>query len=103
MFSAIRCACFRKRKIRPSDDAPLAPGMLNSHYAPRAAMRLNATDSAPAKRCSRSGRPCRSAEACKILNLSERGDLVEAAANLFSHLRTLDASGAKPSRHADTA
>jgi L-threonylcarbamoyladenylate synthase len=28
-------------------------------------------------------------------NLSERGDLVEAAANLFSHLRALDASGAK--------
>ena len=31
----------------------------------------------------------------QILNLSERGDLVEAAANLFSHLRTLDASGAQ--------
>ena len=29
------------------------------------------------------------------LNLSPRGDLIEAAANLFSHLRTLDASGAK--------
>ena len=29
------------------------------------------------------------------LNLSPRGDLVEAAANLFSHLRALDASGAK--------
>jgi L-threonylcarbamoyladenylate synthase len=30
-----------------------------------------------------------------VLNLSPRGDLVEAAANLFSHLRTLDASGAQ--------
>ena len=29
------------------------------------------------------------------LNLSPRGDLMEAAANLFSHLRALDASGAK--------
>ena len=29
------------------------------------------------------------------LNLSPRGDLIEAAANLFSHLRALDASGAK--------
>ena len=28
-------------------------------------------------------------------NLSERGDLIEAAANLFSHLRALDAVGAK--------
>ncbi|MGB7688163.1 MAG: Sua5 family C-terminal domain-containing protein, partial [Pseudolabrys sp.] len=29
-----------------------------------------------------------------MLNLSPRGDLVEAAANLFSHLRALDATGA---------
>jgi L-threonylcarbamoyladenylate synthase len=29
------------------------------------------------------------------LNLSQRGDLIEAAARLFSHLRTLDAYGAK--------
>ena len=28
-----------------------------------------------------------------VLNLSLTGDLVEAAANLFSHLRALDASG----------
>jgi len=28
-------------------------------------------------------------------NLSLKGDLVEAAANLFSHLRALDASGAR--------
>jgi L-threonylcarbamoyladenylate synthase len=29
------------------------------------------------------------------LNLSQRGDLIEAAANLFSHLRALDTAGAK--------
>jgi L-threonylcarbamoyladenylate synthase len=29
------------------------------------------------------------------LNLSERGDLTEAAANLFGHLRALDATQAK--------
>ena len=29
-----------------------------------------------------------------VLNLSPRGDLIEAAANLFSHLRALDAVGA---------
>jgi L-threonylcarbamoyladenylate synthase len=29
-----------------------------------------------------------------MLNLSPAGDLVEAAANLFSHLRALDAAGA---------
>jgi L-threonylcarbamoyladenylate synthase len=32
--------------------------------------------------------------AIAMLNLSQRGDLIEAAANLFSHLRALDASGA---------
>jgi L-threonylcarbamoyladenylate synthase len=31
--------------------------------------------------------------AATILNLSERGLLVEAAANLFAHLRALDGSG----------
>jgi L-threonylcarbamoyladenylate synthase len=31
----------------------------------------------------------------RVLNLSPRGDLIEAAANLFSHLRALDAAGAK--------
>jgi L-threonylcarbamoyladenylate synthase len=34
------------------------------------------------------------AEALAVLSLSPRGDLVEAAANLFAHLRALDASGA---------
>jgi L-threonylcarbamoyladenylate synthase len=35
------------------------------------------------------------AKAITALNLSERGDLIEAAANLFAHLRALDAVGAK--------
>jgi L-threonylcarbamoyladenylate synthase len=30
-----------------------------------------------------------------VLNLSARGDLTEAAANLFGYLRALDASGAR--------
>ena len=34
------------------------------------------------------------AEPVRTLNLSARGDLIEAAANLFSHLRALDAAGA---------
>jgi len=32
--------------------------------------------------------------AAQVLTLSQQGDLIEAAANLFSHLRALDASGA---------
>ena len=42
-------------------DAPLAPGMLASHYAPRAPLRLDAETSHPARRCSPSGRRSRRA------------------------------------------
>ena len=33
--------------------------------------------------------------AAAVMNLSARGDLAEAAANLFGYLRALDASGAR--------
>jgi L-threonylcarbamoyladenylate synthase len=81
--------------INDADEAPIAPGMLTSHYAPRARIRLNAD-------CVHAGEavlafgakyPIGEQQAAMLLNLSERGDLVEAAANLFSHLRALDASG----------
>lgn len=61
-----------------------SPGQLESHYAPRAAMRLNATTAAAGETMLGFG-PIDGA-----LNLSPRGDLVEAAANLFAMLRTLD-------------
>jgi len=73
-----------------ADDAPLAPGMLSSHYAPKARLRLDAEAAGPDEALLAFG----SAPAA-TLNLSPRGDLIEAAANLFSHLRALDASGAK--------
>ena len=72
------------------DDAPLAPGMLSSHYAPKARLRLDADAARPDEALLAFG-PAPAA----TLNLSARGDLIEAAANLFSHLRALDASGAK--------
>jgi L-threonylcarbamoyladenylate synthase len=77
-------------------DALLAPGMMTSHYAPRTRLRLNAdrVDGGEALLAFGSKR-IEGAETAKItLNLSERGDLIEAAANLFSHLRALDAAGA---------
>ncbi|HVI15729.1 MAG TPA: L-threonylcarbamoyladenylate synthase [Pseudolabrys sp.] len=74
------------------DDAPVAPGMLTSHYAPKAALRLDADGAQPGETLLAFGpAPCFSGT---TLNLSPRGDLIEAAANLFSHLRALDASGA---------
>jgi L-threonylcarbamoyladenylate synthase len=73
------------------DDAPLAPGMLSSHYAPKTRLRLDA-DSARDGEALLAFGPAPAAGL--MLNLSPRGDLIEAAANLFSHLRALDASGA---------
>ncbi len=74
-------------------DAPLAPGMLASHYAPHTRLRLDATDlrAGEALLAFGPGLPAGANRALRALNLSPSGDLVEAAANLFSHLRALDA------------
>ncbi|MCT7373604.1 L-threonylcarbamoyladenylate synthase [Chelativorans salis] len=73
-----------------------APGMLASHYAPHARMRLNVAEVMPGEALLAFG-PARAkgAEtAAEVMNLSPSGDLREAAANLFSHLSRLDAGGA---------
>ena len=74
---------------------PLAPGMLASHYAPRAKVRLNAVSLAPGEALLAFGLGAISGidAASVVMNLSERGDLNEAAANLFGHLRALDGKG----------
>lgn len=79
-----------------ADDVPLAPGMLASHYAPKAVLRLDASELRDGEALLAFGPdlPAGADKARKTLNLSARGDLVEAAAHLFSHLRALDASGA---------
>jgi L-threonylcarbamoyladenylate synthase len=78
------------------DAAPAAPGMLAAHYAPRTPLRLDVADVAPGEALLAFGpRSAAGADrAARVLNLSSRGDLVEAAANLFAHLRSLDAAGA---------
>jgi L-threonylcarbamoyladenylate synthase len=75
-----------------SGEAPLAPGMLASHYAPKTPLRLNARDVKPGDALLAFGADV--PRAATALNLSPTGDLVQAAANLFSHLRALDASSA---------
>jgi L-threonylcarbamoyladenylate synthase len=74
-------------------DRPSAPGQLASHYAPRAALRLEATaiDAGEALLAFGANLP---EHAGAMLNLSPTGDLRQAAANLFAHLRELDATGA---------
>ncbi|SFH98703.1 translation factor SUA5 [Bradyrhizobium sp. Gha] len=77
-----------------SDDSqPLAPGMMASHYAPRAQVRLDARDVAPDEALLAFGPdrlPGQEATAA-VMNLSPTADLDEAAANLFGYLRALDA------------
>jgi L-threonylcarbamoyladenylate synthase len=74
--------------VTQDEQQPLAPGMLASHYAPKARLRLNADSVRPGEALLAFGPP--PSGAARVLNLSARGDLIEAAANLFSHLRALD-------------
>jgi L-threonylcarbamoyladenylate synthase len=77
-------------------EAPQAPGMLASHYAPVAAIRLDAVSAGPEEAFLAFGPvPPAALGALTVLNLSARGDLVEAAANFFAALRTLDARAKK--------
>lgn len=76
---------------------PLAPGMLASHYAPHTPLRLNAGHLAPGEALLAFGPQALpgAGAAAIVLNLSEQGDLAEAAANLFGYLRSLDGAGAR--------
>jgi L-threonylcarbamoyladenylate synthase len=73
-----------------------APGMLASHYAPAAAMRLDAREVRPGEALLAFGaaRPPGVDRASASLNLSPTGDLREAAAALFGALRELDGKAA---------
>lgn len=64
-----------------------APGQMASHYAPRGAVRLDATEPRPGERMLGFG------PVDGDLTLSPSGDLREAAANLFAALHALDALG----------
>ncbi|KQT13782.1 translation factor Sua5 [Methylobacterium sp. Leaf399] len=77
-------------------DAPLSPGLLASHYAPRARVRLDARSLQPGEAVLLFGpnRPAGLSAAVASVNLSPSGDLAEAAAGLFAALRRLDASHA---------
>jgi len=70
-------------------DAISAPGQLQSHYAPRARLRLNAAFAEPGEVLLGFG----ASAPVDALNLSRAGDVTEAAANLFTMLRALDATG----------
>ncbi len=78
---------------RPHDSGrPSAPGQLESHYAPRARVRRDATKVEPGEALLAFG-PDVPQTAGPAINLSPTGDLMEAAANLFAALRALDTTG----------
>lgn len=64
--------------------APIAPGQLASHYAPKASLRLNATAARRGEMLIGFG------EIAGHLSLSPTGDLREAAANLYALLHEAD-------------
>lgn len=81
-------------------DKPKSPGQLLKHYAPSLPVRLNAVDVNTGEGLLafgntkfmgvKTGGFANQLPDTKFKNLSERGDLLEAAANLFSMLRDLD-------------
>lgn len=72
-----------------------APGMLASHYAPAAGVRLNVHEVREGEALLAFGpvRASGAALAAASLNLSEAGNLREAAANLFDYMKRLDRLG----------
>lgn len=81
------------RPVPSAGDRPSSPGQLESHYAPALPVRLAATSPREGEAFLAFG-PYAPAYDGPLLNLSPRGDLAEAAANLFAALRRLDRSGA---------
>lgn len=74
-----------------------APGMLASHYAPSASVRLNATSiyAGEAVLCLGDDKIDGIENAIEVFDLSQTGDLAEAASNLFAYLKLADATGAR--------
>jgi len=73
-------------RLPKSGAAPTAPGMLKSHYAPKATVRLNALERQAGETFLAFG----PAQIEADYNLSKTGDLHEAARNLYTALRNLD-------------
>jgi L-threonylcarbamoyladenylate synthase len=87
------------RRVQRNEKASAAieaPGMLASHYAPVAPVRLNASDVKPGEVLIRfGGKPLPGEDAAAlVLDLSPTGNLAEAATNLFGYMKRADATGA---------
>lgn len=91
-------------QLQPTDK-PRSPGQLLKHYAPNTKLRLRAIDVEQGEALLafgstkfmgiKGGGKVSDLPQDHVLNLSESGDLFEAAANLFTYLHKLDALGVK--------
>jgi L-threonylcarbamoyladenylate synthase len=90
----IEAVCGHVIQRRTSSARPNAPGQLESHYAPHARVRLEATEVGPGEALLAFGGDVPATNG-PTLNLSAGGNLIEAAANLFASLRALDETGAE--------
>lgn len=87
------------KKVRLETEAvggtPKSPGQLLKHYAPKTKLRLKAVDvkAGEALLAFSATRFMNVKDAATVLNLSEQGDLDEAASNLFAMLHELDNGG----------
>ena len=93
---AIEAVLGMKLERAAAGDPISAPGMLASHYAPRLPVRLNATSVEPGEALLAFGDADipGAGSAAAMRNLSPTGNPIEAAANLFTFLHDLDATGA---------
>lgn len=91
-IEAVLGAPLKEAGDEDADLAKSSPGRLARHYAPRSELRLCAQEVRGEELLLAFGKPLEGARMC--LNLSERGCLREAAANLFAHLARLDKEAA---------
>jgi L-threonylcarbamoyladenylate synthase len=82
----------RKLAAREAGSHVTSPGQLATHYAPVTPLRLDAGKPRRGEAFLAFG-PNAPSVSGPAINLSRRGDLVEAAANFFAALRTLDEAG----------
>ncbi len=85
-----------ERTVDAAGRAIEAPGMLASHYAPAAAVRLDADSVRPGEVLVNfaNARIAGADQALAVFDLSPDGDLRQAAANLFSTMKAADLTGA---------
>ncbi|HXG78889.1 MAG TPA: L-threonylcarbamoyladenylate synthase [Methyloceanibacter sp.] len=90
----IETAFGARLRTAKAEERGASPGQLATHYAPDTKLRLNATSVSPGEALLAFG-PNVPQGARLSINLSESGNLEEAATRLFAALRELDQAGAE--------